>query len=325
MIAIVGGGISGLIAAWVAQRAGRDTIIVEASPKLGGNFNQGGLKYIRATPEMASLLMDLNIPFNHYMPLGALYMDGRVYSHPEWLNSREPGVKAKIQRLHWHKTRGTAFDVAPTCMNDPRGEASDLAIQCDHDLLIQRLIDFTDRVEKNTNLPVKRIDGSTVYCDGATFFYDRLILTIPLPFISKIAPHARLPEPDMRFTHVADFCFVDNRNEHLLKVGGYGLWDYLYTPFHDLISRVSRTKVGYQVEIPSCVSSGWSEDEVIKELEDMFQSNVAISRAGRIPGHIVPLKERIQWPKHWLPLGRYAEWEQRQTTEKVLDRVAAWI
>lgn len=324
---ILGGGISGLLAAYVLRR--QHPVLIEASPKLGGTYGDGGLKYIRRTALMANLLLELGVDYFNDVPRGVMLVNDersgldelpkqRVVRHPDFMLQLDPAKRRAYQMMHWVKSRGTAEGFTETCMNDPSGEAADVALVCDHTKLLSELARRAemDGASLVTDLAAKQITPHHVVSDGIRVPYDRLITTLPLHVMSSLAPWAQLPMIRPRPLGIATFATV-------MRIP---IWDYMYTPHDPKVSRVSCSNRTYQLEFPGGWDSGDTPNEAAFKAMDRLRehlpgvvSKLAVTRV--IPGHLSPPKLNIGFPDNWFPLGRFAQWENRMTAEKVLDRV----
>jgi len=103
----------------------------------------------------------------------------------------------------------------------------------------------------------------------------------------------------------------------------FARWDYVYTPYTPagLIHRVS--PVGEECH---CEFNGdWGEhdsainDRVASDLNFLFPSGWVINDVKRgLNGHLLPMSERPVWPDNIKPLGRFARWDPRATTDITL-------
>lgn len=321
-VVILGGGISGLLAAHVLRK--HKPTLLEAQPKLGGNYTAGGLKYIRRTARFEALLGELDIHRTLYQPKGVLYFDGQLHPHPSWLMEQPGWGRRAIQSAHWVKTRGLETSVSDTCMNDPAGEGADVAMRCDHALLLLNLCGSASMAgaELATGVRVEHVSSESVVCSDRMVPYDRMVTTAPLSVMSRLAPWAGLPAPKPN-----DLSIMDLEDAGMSTVQ----WDYMYTPTLPTISRISPTHrpgkpQAYQVEAPGCPDPRMMFNEAVEAISHAVGgSKLEVMGDVRvIPGHLKPLNNPVAWPESWLPLGRFAEWEPRATAEKVLDKVSLW-
>lgn len=331
-IVILGGGIAGLLAAWVLRAF--KPLLLEAAPKLGGNFLAGGLKYIRKTPQAVAMLEQLGIPFRERAPVGLMYAFGSWWDHPGWLGKMAADMVDQVQRAHWLKTRGTTDGFRRDCMNDPAGNGADMMLECDLGLVIERLADGAEREGATlcTDARITNIFQSHTVNNCIQTRYDILVPTIPLGVLAKLAPWAGLPVIEPRKLVVIDMKLGSNIEP---------TWDYMYNPFDHLAARWGNAHSAsrytwqgpghFQAEAPN--ASGWIDGNdplahaVVSQVKDEAQEILApwtsrrafATLVGRIiPGHLPPLAEPIDWPSCWRPLGRFAQWEPRATSERVL-------
>lgn len=332
-LVIVGGGISGLIANYIARQC-RDVepIVLEAG-RLGGEFTAGGLKYIHKTEEMATMLTDLDVVYNRHAVRGGIHLNGRVWPYPEVMrpgyNFHEakedvrppPMTKQRAERIqhdHWRKTRRTEPDEhAARAMNDPEAGLGKVSLRCDLSDVVSKLADRALVVRERA---VSIAPGSVTTDAGHHYEYDFLIITIPL-WIARRMLYFGLPEAlalRLNVVHVAPISEP------------YAKWDYVYTPYtpDNLIHRISPSEDGWSCEF----NGDWPEGDpevgrrLTSDLNFLFPNGWAVNRVVRgINGHIIPLEENARWPTHIQPLGRFAQWDSRATTDVVLDRMCALV
>lgn len=321
-VIILGGGIAGLLASYVFRKF--KPLLLEGSPKLGGNFMAGGLKYIRQTDAFTALLRDLDIPWETYKPIGMLYVGGMWQEHPAWLKSLGPGQRETIQRAHWRRTRFTEEGFRGDCMNDPLGNGGDPALRCDHAELIARLGHVAmgaNRANVRLNVRVEQVTTGTVRVDGVHIPYDLLIPAIPLASLARLAPWAGLPSLHAWQLNIADFTAEERKPS----------WDYMYTPLLKLITRATWTSPGaFQVEVPgeAALLDDKSQTDLLDEAVDAlspFAGKLHLRSIRKIPGHLEPPRVPIEWPTNWCPLGRFTQWEPRATSERVLSDAIAGL
>lgn len=325
---ILGGGISGLLAAWVLRD--QKPVLLEAKPEVGGAYLAGGLKYIRNTWNFRLMLKLIGVDAHQYSPCGMLLFGQRIREHPDWLLEQPPWLQRAIQASHWLKTRGGGESLQgfrSDCMNAPKTEARDKALSCDHRLLFDRLIwSLSDHnVDIRTGVRIEHVSRTMVCYSGGSEEYDRLVVTIPLAAISKLAPWAHIPSATPNKLTIMDV------GTNVVSVPS---WDYLYTPMLPCVSRITWTgKCLFQVEAPgdhtqSAVGMFDDTREALSVMCDGNRSSLVVEAVKKpvvIPGHLPMLGRKIMWPKNWIPLGRFTEWNPRATAEKVLDRAVGML
>jgi hypothetical protein len=326
---ILGGGISGLLAAWVFRE--QSPLLIEGSHALGGNYTTGGLKYIRRTPAFEALAAQLDVPWKPYRPKGGIFINiFDVEPYPETFRHLPAWERNEIQVRHWHRTRGTNEGFTPTCMNDPMGEGDAEAMDMDHAHLIERLSSGL----RHGTVPTGEWRGVSVYTGtrvvsvhpkyidvamspgvNVTIPYKRLITTLPLPLMSKLAPWANLPAaPEARPLTVA---FIQALPVYMRSQKAMEM-DYIYTPHARVIHRISRVR-----ETDGRFS--WQAEAAGKRMPEEFAQDLPDAKMvlANLPGHLLPLPKPVEWPDTIAPLGRFAEWDTRSTAEKTLDRALA--
>jgi glycine/D-amino acid oxidase-like deaminating enzyme len=316
-IVILGGGISGLLAAHVFR--GYDTTVVERGIKLGGNYTAGGLKYLRFTTNLQTVLRDTAITdWQSYFPCGALLWDDKLWPHPEWLARQHEEERLEIQRLHWKRTRGSLDGFTPTCMNDPLGGASDEAVRLDHGELLTRLEKSARDAGVNfwNGCTVQSVNKSHVDTSRGILEYDKLITTLPLTHCSGLFKDVDIPAPQYQKLTVAR----TKRLPLFLEERGALEFDYIYTPKMALIHRIART---YENHWDFEATGQHPEPEMMEPFRDTPDHRIHFESVQFIPGHLLPLEHPIQWPDNIIPIGRFAEWDTRSTAEKSLDKLVA--
>jgi hypothetical protein len=335
MITILGGGIAGLLAAYVLRD--KRPLLLEAAPKLGGNFLAGGLKYIRYTHEAAELLRELGIPWTERKPRGMIHIGGvfanglpgaTIAPHPEFLNAMTPDVRLMVMANHWVKTRGTTDGFRADCMNDPGGNGADMMMECDLAAVLDCLISRAEEGGAILRRDVKilSIEPDHVRTQYAMLAHDVLVPTIPLAALSKLAPWADLPNASPRPLGIVEWMLPSTAQPE---------WDYMYNPFTPgpgmSASRYTWPRMGvFQAEVPGVgLKHAWpiGRDEVMRDitceariiLKQWWGIMPPLSTDHRvIPGHLTPLAQPLVWPSNWYPLGRFTQWEPRATSERVL-------
>ena len=94
----------------------------------------------------------------------------------------------------------------------------------------------------------------------------------------------------------------------------YANWDYVYTPYtpDNLIHRLSPNGGGY------CAEANGELDEIQmhNDLQALFADGYQVdSITERLKGHLLPLAARPEWPSNVVPIGRFAKWDPRSTTD----------
>jgi hypothetical protein len=154
--------------------------------------------------------------------------------------------------------------------------------------------------------------------------------TIPLPLLSKLAPWANLPKPDLTKLLLVKFAVPAHQEfsqDHIDR------WDYIYTPHQHWISRLYSVQPDELVaEIPAYLIQSESQPphepepwnslpvmaKIVTAVRDVTRIDVEPIESKIIPGHLRPLEHKLVWPRTWHPLGRFAQWEARATSDKVL-------
>lgn len=310
-VVIVGGGMSGLVASWAFQEHGQDPVILEPQPVLGGDFLAGGLKYIHKTASMMAMLDFHDVPYADYTINGAIYLKGKVEPYPAHIDTLDPEQSATIQADHYRKTRRMEIgSFGAKSMNDPGSGKSDRrALRCDP----KELIDALAAVARVQKAGVRAIESKTSRIqlgDGTWMEYDKLVLTIPLWVIARMCDWF-VPEG---MALALNIIRVQPKRDPFAK------WDYVYTPYTpgDAIHRISAAEGGWDCE----VNGDWSkiEAKAMDDLAALFPAGFTIANIKTgLKGHLIELPEPVRWPENVAPLGRFAKWDPRATTDVTLD------
>lgn len=306
---IAGGGISGLIANWVFRK-GRDwdITIVEART-VGGDFTAGGLRYIHRTEEMVEMLHDLRLVYTNYTVQGGILLQGKVRPYPAHVQNLPKEEARRIQHDHYRKTRRTEPDsFASKSMNDPESVGARGALRCDPHDVVQALAARATKIVADV---IERIEPGRVRLkSGASLPFDFLITTLPL-WIARRLFWFPLPEALAMKLNVVTV-------EH--QRNPYARWDYVYTPYtpEDLVHRISPNDGGTAVEF----NGEWEDDtndRLTSDLNFLFPDGWTPLRVVKgANGHLLPLESKPSWPDNVRPLGRFAQWNPRATSDVVL-------
>lgn len=309
-VVIVGGGVSGLIASYVFASYGQRSMVLEPSA-LGGDFLLGGLKYIHRTDAMEELFDQLGLPWSDYQVNGGILLRGSVRPYPQCLAGMEDNEAQRIQADHFRKTRRTEpSKFGSKSMNDPgSAKASRRAIRCDFEDMVKELSAHAT-IRKNGLTRIVSSRNAIQLDDGSWVEYKHLVLTIPLWIIRQMCD----------FYVPQGMAMALNLIHVLPHRDRYTRWDYVYTPYTpaDAVHRFSPSGTeGYTVE----VNGQWEtqEDAAMDDLAFLFADGFRIIQVtAGIKGHLLDLQEKPQWPINVAPLGRFAQWDPRATTDVTL-------
>ncbi len=324
-LVIVGGGISGLIASWVfTQCRGLDVIVLEPG-KPGGDFLNGGLKYVHKTDEMEEMLRDLGLTYANYSVQGGIYLKGQVEPYPAVFRSMTKEQALRVQHDHYRKTRKVEPDsFASRSMNDPESMGPKKALRCDLSRMVAELIKHAPIAkEVATRIgPHKVIVNDPGFTRGErAVSYDYLLVTLPMWLLKRMVWFELPPAMAVKL----NLLMVDPPQQG----DDYAKWDYVYTPYTpaNLIHRISPRDGGYTCEF----NGDWPEGDdpemsirITNELNFLFPNGWALGGAKRnLNGHLLPLAGKANWPQNVRPIGRFAQWEPRATTDVVLSTCLA--
>jgi len=304
-VVIVGAGVSGLVANYVFRMYGVNPTVLEPGTP-GGEFPFGGLKYIHCTTEMEDMFDDLNLPWSDYNISGGILLRGHVKPYPRCFEGMAPEEAARIQADHYRKTRRMEPGVfGSKSMNDPAAKPTRRAIRCDFSDMISRLAARANIVKESMDRIVSR-GNHILTTGGKRIKYDQLIVTIPLWAIRGNADFY-VPQGMAMALNIAQ---VDPMRDR------YSRWDYVYTPYTpgNAIHRFSPSGSGYSVE----VNGNWDDQirPVLDDLAFIFDGSFVVRTIKKgLKGHLLDLQEKPAWPDNVTPLGRFAQWDPRATTD----------
>lgn len=306
-VIVAGGGMSGLVASWV-MKGDADVVVLEPG-KPGGEFTAGGLKYIHRTAEMEDMFQQLEVPYSTYVVRGGILLRGSMYLYPQLFDTMPKDEAHRIQQDHYRKTRQTspAEGAAAKAMNDPAAIGPRRALRCGFEDLIETLADVAD-IRSTGVAKVDTTRNVLFDMEGRAHRYDFLVLTIPLWIIRK-AVQFYVPEGAAMRLNVAQVSTYRD---------GYAGFDYVYTPYTpaDTVHRFSPGGGGYSME-----SNGVLDRDALKsDLAFIFPNGYVLERIKEgLKGHLLPLSEPVAWPDNVAPIGRFAKWDPRSTTDTALE------
>ena len=309
-----------MLAAWAFKQRAREQsskveIRVLEPDELGGEFLRGGLKYLRHSPAVESLLGLLGLEYEVRDVRGGILLDPVVYSFPEHLSTLKLEDAVRIQGDHFRKTRGVDLLGKHTSMNDPFAKEKERKVVCDVHKFCYKLLDTVAADPAVFNViprPLYSVAVNNVAVAGAqALYYDYMVLTLPL-----WATRGKVPWDVPK-------CHNRPLNAALIKTTSnlYKMWDYVYTPYtpFDFVHRMS----------PAGEDKFWLEanglcdnDKFEGEARYLFHDKYEVERVvSGLKGHLLPLEgEQPVYPENVAPLGRFAEWYPRATVDYVLER-----
>jgi hypothetical protein len=312
-LSIIGGGVSGLMASYVFKKKGIESIVYE-SKKVGGEFLNGNVKYIKKTRNMTSLLDDLGMLYSDYNINGGVLLGEKVLNYSYSMKRVDIEKKNIIQFDQYKKIRRIESD------NYGSKSINDSAISCSRKALYFDFNDFICRLENSATIKKREltsVDSKNKvlkFSNGEKVNYDILIMTIPLWETRKLVDFY-VPDGIAMKLNIIDI--IPNKNKYMR-------WDYVYTPYtpFDTIYRFTQNYYGYSVEVNGDLSC--QKRNVHGDLAYIFPDGFSITETKEdLKGYLLNFlaKETTEWPENIFPLGRFSQWNQKLVTNSVLDEI----
>lgn len=304
-VIIAGGGVSGLVLNHVLGKYKSLDVKLLEPGNLGGEFLSGGLKYIHQTDEMEAMFNSMDILYSPYTVQGGIFLKESVCPYPAVFSEMEKDQTARIQADHYRKTRRTEpGDFAKKAMNDPAAVKPRKALKCDFAEMVKKLGARANVIRA----ALTKVEADTVSLNnGSKLGFDYLVLTIPLWIIRDIVSW----DVPIGLAVKLNIAQVKPARDK------YAKWDYVYTPYTpaDAVHRFSPNGGGYSVEV-----NGILNQAALKtDLDFIFKDGWAVSAVKEgLKGHLMPLEYEPAWPANVAPLGRFARWDPRMTTDETL-------
>lgn len=307
-IAVIGGGIAGLIAAEVFRSAGNTVVLVEKNA-LGGDFLNGSQKCIRKTHNMIDLLNRLEIPWSDHTIRSGILLRGNVVTFPDSFEDIPVHEISRIHADYYRKTRGISIsEFGQKSMNEPgTGKNDRRALRCDPSTLVKAL-GARANVAK---VEIEKITEDAIFTtDKRAMTFDYCIITMPLWAANKLVDWY-VPEA---------VAVAQNVLRVLPKVDPFVRWDSIYTPYTpgNAIHRINVFESCWD-----CEYNGPFDESYARALDDictLFPSGFRIQRVfSNLKGHLFPLSENAQWPENVVPLGPFAKWDIKSTADSCLE------
>lgn len=309
-VVILGGGIAGLLSAYVLSKH-RDLQIALLEPEtLGGELLSGGLRYIHNNAAMRGLLDELRLIHSDYMVKGSILLRDKLLPYPQAITKLPSDQSERIQIDYYRKTRraepGKNFKKS---MDDPAANKPKSALRVPLDELVENLA----RRSRAKIIKARATAVSDMFVFTSTHQalpYDYLITTIPLWEIRRICPWD-IPEGMAIKLNAIYVSPIEDK---------YGKWDYVYTPYTpaNAIHRISPQESGYSVEVNGKLDGR----ALLEDLNFLFRRGFFVReiREG-LKGHLLPLEYEAQWPENVFSLGRFSQWDSRITADMVYKSV----
>lgn len=326
-VAILGGGLSGVLAAgYLAHDHDRTVVMVEPGEP-GAAFWTGGLKYLRTSNEFTALLGRLGLCADIRTVHGGALMypddvDETIFGATKYVLKRYPLANprdtALLQRMHYRKTRGTMEGYTSESMNF--GGAVGTAYDLNYKALVANCL-YSTVVLKNKVAHISHApEYTSIILDSGFALRARWVIsTIPLPAYLSASGVAEAARPILRhrWLHIAH---IKCEKPEALRP-----FNYVYTPTFHRAHRITATADGYDIEVNSDSRNGFEPQDVADAIEWLGVDKAAMMVVNTIPGHILPSDFRGWGPPstHHL-LGRFAAWEARATASDTPRRMADW-
>lgn len=308
-VVIVGGGVSGLVASYVFKKRAPSVEVIVLEPRsAGGEFLAGGLKYIHRSDNMVKMFEELDLAHSHYTVQGGILLRGEVESYPKCFTTLPKDEAVRVQADHYRKTRRTegGRDLRKA-MNDPAATKPRRALRCNFEEMVKTLARRAT-LWRETLIRIRPKTNEVAITGSKRLGYDFLVLTVPLWITKQAAPFFVPHGMAMRLNAIQVLPARDR----------FARWDYVYTPYTpaDAVHRFSPSGMSYSVE----VNGELDKTKLESDLNFIFNEGYAIEgvREG-LKGHLLPLDAEPEWPQNVAPLGRFAKWDSRATTDVTLD------
>jgi len=267
-------------------------VLVIERDRPGGGFAFGAPKFIVKTPEVVSLLRELDVVYSTFLVVRGILLQGKVHTFPRVLINHQSSQR--IQRTYWAKShRVMPDDPTMRLMHDATTHCPKLLIRCDEEELIAKLAGGL-RIER---AEIYQITRDRLVTSSGELGFLRMISTIPLWEMERVADF-HVPVAVATKLTVA---FIVPFRDRMSK------WDLVYTPYTptNTVHRVVSHEDGYAVE----ASGDPTVEDLHGDLQFLFPDGYVIKRViSGIAGEIVPMPERPDWPHGVLPAGRYSQW-----------------
>lgn len=309
-ISIFGGGIAGLTAAVYSIRKHPTAKIKIYTKDVGGNFEAGGLKYLKFTKYTKMFLAELGYDDCSVRAVnGGVLIDENIESFPLYMFAVFNTVR--IQEQYWKKTGRNMKKFDPSCMNDAYDYRTELISDIDKTQFMEKMVKVI-----NEFCEIEFVDFSVELFDEVCKSSDVVIYTLPLPLLdSKLSVKIK---PNFTQSNL----FIHRYELESLK----GIWyDYLYVPQNDYrfhrLSFNNRTNT-MDVEINGDANHLVDSDVLdflLKHTDEKHFDKISVTN---IKGQIT---EDVKWsvekflPKNVLLLGRFAEWNKRIVWSDVVE------
>lgn len=311
-VAILGGGLSGVLAAaWLrCNRPDYRVVLVEPGEP-GAAFWAGGLKYLRTSAAFTDFLLETGLDFDVVRVRGGVYDNGQISTYP--LSDRDQ--QEAVQRAHYLKTRGTHEGYTSDVMNF--GGKTSTRYVLDYKALVRACL--ANPKLTVVRAPVTRIGDAFVIVDQVRLDARTIVSTLPLPLYLNMSgtPMESRPTLAHRWLHV----FMAQGGTDALE--GY---DYVYTPTLPHVHRISRSEYPdrFQVEVNSSDRASDLMTWITEAAEVIGYLGQEHPTVVKIPGHILP-SDMNGWkpPDNHIMLGRYSAWQPRATADQTFDNLKA--
>ncbi len=308
-IAILGGGMPGLLSSYVFGRHKNVKTMLFEPGELCKEFLIGGLRYTYLTDEIVELLAELNLVYSDYSLRGGILLKDTVEKYPECFKEFDKENVKRIQTDYWRKTRKTELDgYIRQSLIDPISAKPKKVVRPNYEWMISEL-------SRNSNViksKIKKIDENFVVMhDNSRFGFDYLIVTIPLWEMKKYVRDWYIPSGQAMKLNTALIVTPKDR---------YAKWDYVYTPYTpaNCIHRFTSHELGYLVE----ANGDLDFVDLVSDLNFLFYDGWYLNQMFKnLKGYLLPLVKKPQWPSNVVPLGRFAKWNFRITLDSTLAEI----
>lgn len=311
-VIVIGGGVSGLICYYILKQYTNNILLFDHNEKLGGEFLNNGIQYVKGSGTMKKFLTGLGILFSSYMVRGGMLIGGKIKKFPQCLDGLRNDQLEKVRFDYYRKTHLVHPEegMLKLAFNDPFVLKQRTALAFDFSELVEKLSIGVNHVKKR----VKYVGEDFVLADSCFEKFDYLVYSIPLWEIKQISLVGEYPDSVVSKKVVVE-------TECDLQRDKFSGWTYVLTPYtmFNAVSRIKHTDFGYMAE---CYGNK-TEMEIKKDLYFLFQDGFQVRKVSEMKGEMLPISKnsKISYEKNIALMGKYSNWDNSITLDDSLSRV----